>query len=334
MRGRSVTQLDKASFRRSLAVTGATPASSVVLFCKKGDEHCETLMPSFENLFLRMLQRRDRGGEVRFATMDCSDSTAGEGSLEFCQQLGVDTFPMVVHYRGQERVGHWTSGNGGLIPWLLRQMSDAETAPKNDADLGLQDSSSGTALKPSKNSEEEEIWLPGLGELRDIAANMFCLGQDVESGTYSSRQCIESVSHLSDLHEMILLEDCLLSRVLSLVLLLAILGKTAFVIVTDAELWPFAGSPSSGTFDAPHHATAFMGDGSRRATTSGMNSAISSASPGADGPVKPSSAHRHQPVVGSINPLASSGPAPASAVVASPPTGGDGDRPLGNSYLF
>jgi len=318
MRGRSVTQLNKASFHRSLAVTGATPASSVVLFCKKGDEHCETLMPSFENLFLRMLQRRDKGGEVRFATMDCSDSTAGEGSLEFCQQLGVDTFPMVVHYRGEERVGHWTSGNGGLIPWLLRQMSDAEPAPRKDADLGLQDSSSRTAPKPNKNSEEEEIWLPGLGELRDIAANMFCLGKDVESGTYSSRQCTESVSHLYDLHEMILLEDCLLSRVLSLVLLLAILGKTAFVIVTDAELWPFAESPSSGTFDAPHHAT-------HRAATSGMNSAISSASPGADGPVKPP--FSPPPVVGSsINPLASSCPAPAGAtVVASPPTGGDAD---------
>merc|ERR1712007_343264 len=135
-------------------------------------------------------------------------------------QQGMQTLPMDAHYRGHERLGQWTSGKMGLLPWLLRQIAA-------DRREGTTPAKDGGTL-PGKDGA---AW-PDLGSLLEFSvirsiAGMFCLGPAAEKGRLSTRphmfgtEPVCSVSHLSDLHDLILLEDCLFSRTLSMTLTVA-----------------------------------------------------------------------------------------------------------------
>jgi len=189
-RGRDVVaELNRDSFKTTVLKDDEYDSAKwLVLFCKKNDARCESMMPSLVKACTRMADR-SKSGIVRVAKVDC------EAHADLCSEQGIMTFPTVAHYHLQQIVADWTSGQGGLAPWLQGEL--------------LQDSLPQATAKISGK---------------------------IQSAVISLVAPVCSISHMETIHEWILLEDCLFAQTLSFMLLLAILGKSAWIIVVGGEL--------------------------------------------------------------------------------------------------
>merc|ERR1740117_2367003 len=146
------------------------------------------MMPSLEKVCTRMVDRTE-SGPVRVAKVDC------EAHADLCSEQGIIAFPTVAHYHQQQIVAEWTSGQGGLAPWLQ-----------------------GELLHGSRPQATAKV------------------SHKIQSVVVSLVAPVCSISHMETLHEWILLEDCLFAQTLSFMLLVAILGKSAWIIVVGGEL--------------------------------------------------------------------------------------------------
>jgi len=189
-RGRDVVaELNRDSFKTTVLKDDERDSAKwLVLFCKKNDARCESMMPSLVKACTRMADR-SKSGIVRVAKVDC------EAHADLCSEQGIITFPTVAHYHQKHIVAEWTSGQGGLAPWLQGEL--------------LQGSRPQAIAKRSHN---------------------------IQSVVVSLVAPVCSISHMETLHEWILLEDCLFAQLLSFMLLVAILGKSAWIIVEGGEL--------------------------------------------------------------------------------------------------
>eukprot|EP00929_Paragymnodinium_shiwhaense_P001567 TRINITY_DN101802_c0_g1_i1.p1 TRINITY_DN101802_c0_g1~~TRINITY_DN101802_c0_g1_i1.p1 ORF type:complete len:266 (-),score=82.71 TRINITY_DN101802_c0_g1_i1:43-840(-) len=211
---KAIAELNTQSFKESVAdPTGsATISKWVVLFHSTGDAQSKLMMPSFETMLARMLGRDEHFQDIGFAKVDCSKSE------DLCSKLQIAKFPSVLYYQDRQVVAEWTSGVTGLVPWLQKELSK-RTQDDASATLGMQ--------------SFDQAW--------DVA------WQAIDA-TRKTRRAIFEVSHLEAVHDLIFMEDCDFSRLLSFTLLIAILGKTAGIVFVDGVELRLSRSMLSGWF--------------------------------------------------------------------------------------
>jgi len=205
----ALVELDDASFRTSvLAKTNEAASHWVVLFYSKTDLQATGMMPSLETMFARLKERHQHGSsKARFGKLDCSRHT------DLCGEVGVDSFPTVLRYRQAERAGSWTSGAKGLLPWLQEELASSSPSQDLSATMGI----------ATVDEAVEQLWRAW-------------------KATGAARTAMFSVSHLEVVHDIVFMEDCLFARTLSFILLLAILGKSFWIVMDGAELRPSGGA--------------------------------------------------------------------------------------------
>eukprot|EP00929_Paragymnodinium_shiwhaense_P007617 TRINITY_DN111526_c0_g1_i1.p2 TRINITY_DN111526_c0_g1~~TRINITY_DN111526_c0_g1_i1.p2 ORF type:complete len:298 (-),score=86.44 TRINITY_DN111526_c0_g1_i1:46-843(-) len=210
---KSIVELDEEGFSQSIVEpTGeSTTTKWVVLFHSSADAQSKIMQPSFENMLARMLGRDEQYSKVGVAKVDCAVSQA------LCAKLNIAKYPSVLHYQDRQVVAAWTSGLTGLVPWLHGEL--AKSAKETSLTLGV--------------ASLEEAW--------DLAWQAL-------QATKATRRAIFEVSHLEAVHDLIFMEDCDFSRLLSFLLLLAIVGKTAGIVCVDGAELRLSGTAISEFF--------------------------------------------------------------------------------------
>lgn len=203
---KQVVEMSESTFQQSVLDPVGEEAQRVrkwvVLFHSKADAQSRMMMPSFDNMLARLLGRSADYENIGLAKVDCSSNK------DLCSTLDVTKFPSVFLYQDRQVVATWTSGVTGLVPWLQKEISKTSKGDSQSLTLGVE----------------------SLAEARQI------FWQAIHASGPARRYFFE-ISHLEPIHDLIFMEDCGFARVLSFLLLAAILLKTAGIVLIDgAEL--------------------------------------------------------------------------------------------------